>query len=133
MVHQEKWKFVTRKRAGKRDFLDYCLAEKSMHFLAKGVAKNVRERAMPGKEGRKGLIAKINANNLCQRKLFWNNDHVLGDKRHGDKDEVWERGGAEGWGGGGEGVWRIKGIVSTITCNLAVPATHHRISAIPRI
>ncbi len=26
-------------------------------------------------------------------------DHVLGD---GDKDEVWERGGAQGWGGGEE-------------------------------
>ncbi len=27
-------------------------------------------------------------------------DHVLGDKRDSDKDEVWERGGAQGWGGG---------------------------------
>ncbi len=29
-------------------------------------------------------------------------DHVLGDKRDSDKDKVWERGGAQGWGGGRE-------------------------------
>jgi hypothetical protein len=39
---------------GKRDFLDYCPAEKSMHLLAKGIAKNVPERAMPGKKSKMG-------------------------------------------------------------------------------
>jgi hypothetical protein len=57
-------------KSGKRDFLDYCPAEKSMHFSAKDIAKNIREETIPGKESKKGLIAKINANSLCQRKLF---------------------------------------------------------------
>jgi hypothetical protein len=39
-------------------------------FSARDVAKNVRERSNERKEKQKGLIAKINANNLCQRKLF---------------------------------------------------------------
>jgi hypothetical protein len=39
-------------------------------FSAKDVAKNVWERSNTGKEKQKGLIAKINANNLCQMKLF---------------------------------------------------------------
>ncbi len=38
-----------------------------------------------------------------------------------------------GGGGGGEGVRRVKELLVTITCNLAVPATHNRISTIPRI
>ncbi len=36
-------------------------------------------------------------------------------------------------GGGGEGVRRVKVLLVTITCDLAVPATHHRISIIPRM
>jgi hypothetical protein len=48
-------------RAGERE---------SVHFLAKGIAENVRERAIPGKKSKKGLIARTDANNLCQRKLF---------------------------------------------------------------
>jgi hypothetical protein len=39
-------------------------------FSAKDVVKNVRERSNGGNEKQKGLNAKINANNLCQRKLF---------------------------------------------------------------
>jgi hypothetical protein len=39
---------------GKRNFRDSCPAEKSMHFLAKDIAKNVRERAIPGKKSKKG-------------------------------------------------------------------------------
>ncbi len=42
------------------------------------------------------------------------------------------RGGAE-VGEGEIGGVKGKGIASTITCNLAAPATHHLISAIPRI
>jgi hypothetical protein len=38
-----------------------------------------------------------------------------------------------GGGGGGEGVRRDKELLVNITCNLAVPATHHRISTMPRI
>ncbi len=57
-------------KSGKRDFLDHCLAERACIFSAKDVAKNVRERAKTGKEKQKGLIAKIYANNLYQRKLF---------------------------------------------------------------
>jgi hypothetical protein len=57
-------------RAGERDFWIVVRQKKSVLFLAKGTAKNVRERAMPGRKSKKGLIAKINANNLCQRKLF---------------------------------------------------------------
>jgi hypothetical protein len=45
MVHQkvkmQQWK------EGKKDFSDYCLAEKVCIFRQKGIAKNVQERAMP--------------------------------------------------------------------------------------
>jgi hypothetical protein len=41
--------------------------------------------------------------------------------------------GEEPQGGRWEGARRVKEWSVTITCNLAVPATHHRISAIPRI
>ncbi len=37
-------------------------------------------------------------------------DHVLGDKRYSDKDEVWEKGGAQG-GGREKEACRVKGIV----------------------
>jgi hypothetical protein len=39
-------------------------------FSAKDIAKDVRERSNEEKEKQEGLIAKLNANNLCQRKLF---------------------------------------------------------------
>jgi hypothetical protein len=39
-------------------------------FSAKDVAKNVQERSNEGKEKQEGLIAKLNANNFCLRKLF---------------------------------------------------------------
>jgi hypothetical protein len=39
-------------------------------FSAKDVAKNVQEGSNEEKEKQKGLIAKINANNLYQMKLF---------------------------------------------------------------
>jgi hypothetical protein len=51
-----------------KGFLRILSGRKSMHFF--DIAKNAWERAMPEKKSRKGLIAKINANNLCQRKLF---------------------------------------------------------------
>jgi hypothetical protein len=38
--------------------------------LTRDVAKNVRERSNEEKEKQEGLIAKLNANNFCQRKLF---------------------------------------------------------------
>jgi hypothetical protein len=45
--------------------------KKACIFSAKDIAKNVWKRAIPGRiKEQKGLIAKINANNLCQRKLF---------------------------------------------------------------
>jgi hypothetical protein len=41
-------------RAGERDFLNYCPAEKERAFFGKGYCKNVQERAKPGKKSRKG-------------------------------------------------------------------------------
>jgi hypothetical protein len=38
--------------------------------LAKGVAKLYGKGAMKGKKSKKGYSQKLNANNLCQRKLF---------------------------------------------------------------
>jgi hypothetical protein len=40
-------------RAGK-EISCICPAEKILHFLAKGIAKNVREGAMPGKKSKEG-------------------------------------------------------------------------------
>jgi hypothetical protein len=58
-------------KSGKRRLLDKVDRQKRVCFSsAKDVAKNVRERSNEGRERQKGLIAKINANNLCQRKLF---------------------------------------------------------------
>jgi hypothetical protein len=48
------------------------------------------------------------------------------------RNEKWEEPPKVG-GGRGEGVRRVKEPSVTITCNLAVPAKHHRISTIPRI
>ena len=61
--------------------------------------------------------------------------HVRSDKQDGDKGLGMRSGRSpRGWGGGGgEGVRRVKELLVTITCNLAVPATHHRTSTIPRI
>ncbi len=42
-------------------------------------------------------------------------------------------GGAPKGRGGGEGVRRVKELLVTITCNLAVLATHHQISTVPQI
>jgi hypothetical protein len=51
--------------------LDHWLAEKrGCIFSAKGIAKNVREKSNEEKGEQEGLIAKLNANNFCQRKLF---------------------------------------------------------------
>jgi hypothetical protein len=47
--------------------------------------------------------------------------------------EKWEEPPGDGGGGRGEGVRRVKESSVTITCNLAVLATHHRISTTPRI
>ncbi len=59
------------RKSGRKDFLDHWLAEKEgALFRQKVVAKNVRERNNKGKEKEEGLIAKLNANNFCQRKLF---------------------------------------------------------------
>jgi hypothetical protein len=39
-------------------------------FSARDIAKNIRERSNEEKEEQEELIAKLNANNLCQRTLF---------------------------------------------------------------
>ncbi len=58
-------------KSGRKEFLDHWLAEKEGGiFSAKDVAKNVREKSNEEKGGQEGLIAKLNANNFCQRKLF---------------------------------------------------------------
>jgi hypothetical protein len=60
--------------------------------------------------------------------------HVLGDNGTVIRTRYEKGEEPRGWGGGGgEGVRRVKELSVTITYNLAVPATHHRISAIPRI
>jgi hypothetical protein len=66
-----KMKNCNNGKSGKRDFLDYCPAEKSMHFFGKGYCeKCTRKEQYQERKAKKGLIAKINANNLCQRNLF---------------------------------------------------------------
>ncbi len=57
-------------RAGERVSQIIVRQKKYSFFRRKDIAKNARERAMPEKKSRKGLIAKINANNLFQRKLL---------------------------------------------------------------
>jgi hypothetical protein len=57
-------------RAGKRISQIIVRQKKCAFFRQKGIAKNVRERAMLGRKAEKGLIAKISANNLYQRKLL---------------------------------------------------------------
>jgi hypothetical protein len=39
-------------------------------FSARGIAKNVREKSKEEKGEQDGLIAKLNANDFCQKKLF---------------------------------------------------------------
>ncbi len=59
---------------------------------------------------------------------------MLGDNRTVIRTRYEKGEEPRGWGGGeGEGVRRVKDPLVTITCNLAVPATHHRISTIHRI
>ncbi len=61
---------------------------------------------MREKESKKGLIAKlmpiIYVKGSCFETPLY--DHVPGNKRDGDKDRVWERGGAEGGEGEIQGV-----------------------------
>jgi hypothetical protein len=63
-VKMQQWK------EREKGFFRLLSGRKSVHFSAMRYAKNVRERAMPEKKSRKGLIAKISANNLYQRKLL---------------------------------------------------------------
>jgi hypothetical protein len=53
-----KMKNCNNGKSGKRDFLDYCLVEKSMHFSAKDIAKNVRKKSNTGKEKQKRVNCK---------------------------------------------------------------------------
>jgi hypothetical protein len=57
-------------RVEKKDFSDYCTAEKVCIFLAIRDCENYTGKSNVGKKSRKGLIAKISANNLYQRKLL---------------------------------------------------------------
>jgi hypothetical protein len=57
-------------KSGKKDFLDNCPAKKSVHFFGKGCCEKCTEKSEIREEKQKGLSAKINANNLCQRKLL---------------------------------------------------------------
>jgi hypothetical protein len=58
-------------KSGRKRFLELMSGRKrACIFLAREIAKNVGEKSNTGKEKQKGLIVKINANNLCQRKLF---------------------------------------------------------------
>jgi hypothetical protein len=54
----------------RRDFSDYCPAEKACIFLAVRYCEKCMGKSNAGKEKQKKVNAKINANNLCQRKLF---------------------------------------------------------------
>jgi hypothetical protein len=50
-----KMKNCNKGKSGKKDFLDYCPAEKERAiFFGKGYCKKVRERAKPGKKSKKG-------------------------------------------------------------------------------
>ncbi len=57
-------------RAGEEISQIIVRQKKYAFFSNEDIAKNVLERAMPEKKRKEGLITKINANNLCQRKLF---------------------------------------------------------------
>jgi hypothetical protein len=66
----QKSKNATMERAGK-GFLRLLSGRKRVHFFRQGVLReNVRERAMPERKAEKGLLHKISANNLYQRKLL---------------------------------------------------------------
>jgi hypothetical protein len=55
----------------RKDFGLMVGRKKRVHFLARGIAKNVWEKSNEEKEEQEGLIAKFkNANNFRQRKLF---------------------------------------------------------------
>jgi hypothetical protein len=71
-----------------RGFLRLLFGRKSMHFSAIRYCKKCTGKSNAEKKSRKGLIAKISANNLCQRNETPLYDHVLGDKRDSDKDKV---------------------------------------------
>jgi hypothetical protein len=74
----------------KKDFSDYCPAEKVCIFLAMRHCEKCTGKSNVGKKSGKGLIAKISANYLyqgsCHETPLY--DHVLGNKRDSDKDEV---------------------------------------------
>jgi hypothetical protein len=63
-------KLYLRKEREKKIYWIIVRQKRVCIFSAEDVAKNVWERSDERKEKQKGLIAKINANNLCQRKLF---------------------------------------------------------------
>ncbi len=57
-------------RAGEEIFWIIVRQKKSLHFSGKGCCEKCTEKSKTRKERQKGLIAKIDANNLCQRKLL---------------------------------------------------------------
>jgi|LakMenE01Jun11ns_1017448.scaffolds.fasta_scaffold7754907_1 hypothetical protein len=66
-----KMKNCNKGKSGRRNFLDHCLAEKECAFFsAQGMLQKMYGKGQNQEEEQNGLIAKIYANNLCQRKLF---------------------------------------------------------------
>ena len=109
--------------------------KKRVHFFGKGYCEKCMGKSNEEKGRQEGVIAKLNANNFCQRKLFWNTPvyHVLCDKRTVIRGKLWEKGEELKGGRGRYEARRVKGAVSIITCNLAASATHHLVSVVPRI
>jgi hypothetical protein len=78
------------KRAEK-GFLRLWSGRKKGAFFGKEYSVKCTGKSNAEKKDGKGLIEKINANNLYQRKLYYETpmyDHVLGDKPDSDKDKV---------------------------------------------
>jgi hypothetical protein len=69
MGHQ-KSKNAIMERAGKRISQIIVRQKKCVFFWLKGIAKKCTGKSNVRKKSRKGLIAKISANNLYQRKLL---------------------------------------------------------------
>jgi hypothetical protein len=66
-----KVKNCNKGKSGRKDFLDRWLAEKECAFFRQEILRRMYEKeAAKKKKSQEGLIEKLNANDLCQRKLF---------------------------------------------------------------
>ncbi len=103
--------------------------------MARGIAKNVRERSSEEKRRTERVNCKIKMpiifikGSCIETPLYtmcWSN-------KDGDKGQAMRKGGEQKGGGVDTRRVKVKRAVSIITCNLTASATHHLISVVPRI